>query len=92
MNKATLYYSDKCPETAAFVEKLSELNWDFTEVNITDSMKNLKAFLSLRDNRSEFEIKKTENKVGVPVLLTTDETLLFEIAALEEAHQGNRQG
>lgn len=75
----TLFFSDKCPETDAFVAELKLQGIQYEEVNITDSMANLKRFLKLRDSRPEFEIRKLWGFVGVPALLMPNEAIIFEL-------------
>lgn len=40
----TLFYSDKCPDTAPFVAELQRQNIDYEAVNITETTTNLKRF------------------------------------------------
>ncbi len=40
---------------------------------MTESIKNLKEYLKLRDFREEFNAIKDKNKLGVPMLLYKDE-------------------
>ncbi|MBF0710774.1 MULTISPECIES: glutaredoxin [unclassified Gemella] len=75
----TLYFSDLCPDTAAFVAELKEQGIDYEEVNITASMDNLKRFLKLRDTRPEFEMRKLWGFIGIPVLVQPNDTLIFEL-------------
>ena len=79
---AILYFSDKCPDTQPFVARLEQKGIAYQPVNITDSMLNLKRFLSLRDNRIEFEERKQKGFVGVPVLHTSDDLLIFDLELL----------
>jgi hypothetical protein len=78
MSENILYFSDKCSDTEEFIKKLKQKNISYREVNITESMKNLKEFLYLRDNLTEFENIIEQGKVGVPVLVT-EKQILFEI-------------
>lgn len=80
MNKAILYYSDKCSDTEPFMAQLKSLGIDYEAVNINESIPNLQAFLKLRDQREEFEPKKAIGYVGVPVLLKPDNSLWFELS------------
>lgn len=82
--KYTLFYSDKCPDTPAFLQKLQEKNIDFQEVNITDSMPNLKRFLQLRDLRDEYQSVRAAGNVGVPTLLVNDERIILSLSELED--------
>lgn len=77
-----LYYSDKCPDTPAFVEELATQGIEYQAVNITDSMANLKQFLHLRDNRPEFDERKKWGFVGVPVLHMPNNQLIFDLGDL----------
>lgn len=82
--KPILFFSDKCPDTSAFVDALQKHNIDFQEINITDSMKNLKRFLALRDKDSSFDNIKEKGNVGVPALLTEEGTVILSIDSLGE--------
>lgn len=82
MEGYTLFFSDKCPDTAKFVEELKNQEIEYEAVNITDSMENLKRFLKLRDTRPEFEDRKFWGLVGVPVLLLPNQSLIFELSDL----------
>lgn len=84
MSTATLYYSDKCPDTPAFLAALASYDLNYQSINITDSMPNLKKFLALRDNRPEFDKKKVLGQVGVPVLETEEGALIIDEAALKD--------
>ncbi|MGO4936793.1 hypothetical protein ACTQ54_04010 [Fundicoccus sp. Sow4_H7] len=82
-----LFYSSVCPDTPAFIDELNRLNINYDSVNINESISNLKQFLNLRDNRSEFDEIKASNRVGVPVLQTTNDRLIFDLALLESQAQ-----
>ena len=82
MNQPVLYFSDLCPDTPPFVAALAARNMDYEAVNITASMKNLKRFLALRDSRAEFDARKAQGAIGIPVLQLADDTLTFTIEAL----------
>lgn len=76
--KNVFYYSDVCPDTTEFLNELERLGISYESVNITESMKNLKEFLYLRDHRPEFDPIKVKGQVGVPVLSTKDK-LIFDL-------------
>lgn len=50
-------------------EALSKNNIEFKYIEITDSMKNLKEFLKLRDKKDEFAIVRRLHNVGIPCLV-----------------------
>lgn len=60
-------------------ELLSNNDINFEYIDITDSMRNLKIYLKLRDTRPEFgEIKKA-GRVGIPfIMIDNGEKLIFE--------------
>ena len=71
-----LFSSDKCPDCPPVIEKLNNENIEFENVNITESMENLKRFLKYRDSDPYFEDIKQNNRVGVPTLMKEDGTFL----------------
>lgn len=82
MAQHTLYFSDKCKDTEAFVAELERQGVEYEAVNITESMANLKQFLALRDNRPEFDERKRWGFVGVPVLHLANNNFIFELIDL----------
>lgn len=55
----------------------NEINFEF--IDITDSMRNLKIYLKLRDSRPEFEEIKRGGRVGIPfIMIDNGEKLIFE--------------
>ncbi len=54
-------------------ELLLQSGIQFEYVEMTESIKNLKEYLKLRDFRDEFTSIKDNNKLGVPVLLYKDQ-------------------
>ena len=63
-----------CVEAKEYFEKV---NYKYEFVNITESMKNLKEFLALRENRKEFEEIKKLGYVGIPAILTDDNKIIL---------------
>ncbi|MGF3075412.1 hypothetical protein [Facklamia sp. P12934] len=78
-----VYFSDKCPNTEAFISRLDQMEVSYEAVNITDSMKNLKEFLKLRDSRNEFDEVKKNGNVGIPVLYSEDR-LIYDLDTINE--------
>lgn len=76
--KLKLYMSEKCPDCVDAIEIFKNANIDYQEINITDSMKNLKEFFTYRDNRKEFESIVKDNKVGVPMITDGEKIVFFE--------------
>lgn len=81
--KTKLFFSDLCPDTPAFVNRLETLGIEHESINITESMGNLKQFLRVRDSRTEFQAAKEAGSIGIPVLEYGD-LLIFNPDQLEE--------
>ncbi len=80
MKKITIIGSDLCPDCLATKEYFSKNNINYDFVEITESLQNLKAFISLRDKRAEFDSIKKEGKIGIPVIITEDsDNLIFDV-------------
>ena len=57
-------------------EFLSLNNIEFEYIDITESMKNLKSFLKIRDKHDEFEFVRNGSGVGIPALVVDDKIIL----------------
>lgn len=80
MKKITVIGSNLCPDCLAVKEYLSQNDISYDFIEITESLQNLKTFLSFRDNRAEFDNIKKEGKIGIP-LITIDgsDKLIFDV-------------
>lgn len=66
-------------------EFLSKNGIEFEYIDITDSMRNLKIYLRLRDTRPEFDEIKKIGRVGIPfVMINNGEKFIFEQPELSE--------
>ena len=66
-------------------EFLSNNGVDYLYIDITESMRNLKIYLKLRDTRPEFDEIKEKGRVGIPfVMIGNGEKLIFEQPDLDE--------
>lgn len=66
-------------------EFLSNNGIIYEYIDITDSMRNLKIYLSIRDTRPEFEEIKKVGRVGIPfIMLGKGEKLIFDQPELNE--------
>lgn len=66
-------------------EFLSNNGINYEYIDITDSMRNLKIYLGIRDTRPEFEEIKKIGKVGIPfIMLGKGEKLIFGQPELNE--------
>jgi len=66
-----VYGSMLCSDCVEAKEYFEKVNYKYEFVNITESMKNLKEFLALRENRKEFDY------VGIPAILTDDNKIIL---------------
>lgn len=73
MKEVILFMSPLCPDCPPIVEKLENENINYRKVDITNSMRELKEFLKLRDSHPYFDQIKKENMVGIPSLLVDGE-------------------
>ncbi len=76
--KLKLFMSEKCPDCVEAIEVLQKAGIDYEEINITDSMKNLKEFFNYRDNKEEFKSIVKNNKVGIPMITDGEKIVFFE--------------
>ncbi len=66
-------------------EFLSNNGIDFEYIEITDSMRNLKIYLKLRDTRPEFDEIKKAGRVGIPfIMINNGERFIFDKPILDE--------
>ncbi|EKA93877.1 glutaredoxin domain-containing protein [Fusobacterium periodonticum] len=72
-----VYGSMLCPDCVEAKEYFEKVNYKYEFVNITESIKNLKEFLALRDNRKEFEEVKKLGYIGIPAILTDDNKIIL---------------
>ena len=74
--KIVLYGSQHWPGCPGVKEALLQKGIEFRYVEITDSMKNLKEFLKIRDKSDDFKIVRRVHAVGIPMLLIDGEVHL----------------
>ena len=72
-----VYGAMLCPDCVEAKEYFEKVNYKYEFVNITESMKNLKEFLALRENRKEFEEVKKLGYIGIPAILTDDNKIIL---------------
>lgn len=72
-----VYGTMLCPDCVEAKEYFEKVNYKYEFVNITESIKNLKEFLALRDNRKEFEEVKKLGYIGIPAILTDDNKIIL---------------
>lgn len=68
----TVYTSPLCPDCRECKVNFDAHGIEYTAVDITESMKNLKAFLKLRDGDPVFDICRERGSVGIPAIVSGD--------------------
>lgn len=74
-----LYGSVLCPDCVDAFDILKEKNISYDYIDINESMKTLKEFLKLRDNRDEFKEVRENSNVGIPCFLFDDGSIIFDV-------------
>ena len=75
-NNKILYGSKHWPGCGPVKEFLDKNNVDYTYVDITESMKNLKEFLKIRDTHDVYRGIRGRSMVGIPMLKIGEEIIL----------------
>lgn len=65
----TVFGSPIWPECEPLRELLLKNNIEFEYIDITESIKNLKTFLTLRDSNPYFDKIKEKGSVGIPTIV-----------------------
>lgn len=73
-----VYGSDHCPDCTACKAAFGKNGIEYEYINITGSMRDLKAFLKLRDTDPVFDDIKKAGGVGIPAILTEDGTITLD--------------
>ena len=68
----TVYSSMLCPDCRECKANFDAHGVEYTMVDINESMKNLKAFLRLRDSSTVFDGCRENGSVGIPAIVTED--------------------
>lgn len=74
----TVYSSPLCPDCRECKANFDILGIAYTEIDITASMKNLKAFLKLRDELPVFDPCKANGSVGIPAIVSEDGSVTLD--------------
>lgn len=69
-----IYSMETCPD-CTYVEEQIKGNADYEVIDIGQHVKNLKAFLKLRDNNAVFDEAKKVGAAGIPCFVLEDGTV-----------------
>ncbi len=73
-----IYGSMLCPDCVECREDLEKAGVEYVFLDFAESLKNLKAFLKIRDNSDLFDIARAEGKIGIPCIVREDETVSLD--------------
>jgi glutaredoxin-related protein len=74
----TVYGSPLCPDCRECKANFDIHGIAYEEVDITASMKNLKAFLKLRDTLAVFDPCRAQGSVGIPAIVSGDGSVTLD--------------
>lgn len=74
----TIYGSMMCPDCVECRKDLDEAGVEYTYLDFADDLRNLKAFLALRDTDPAFTQVREEGKIGIPCILREDGTVSLD--------------
>lgn len=70
-----IYGSMLCPDCVQCREDLDKAGIEYEFLDFSESLKNLKEFLKLRDGNPMFDPIRAEGKIGIPCLQREDGSL-----------------
>lgn len=79
MKEILVFGSKFWPDCDPAREYLSEENIEYSYLDISEGMSNLKKFLNYRDNYDEFKEIKNKGKIGLPcIVVNNGERIIFD--------------
>ncbi len=70
-----IYGTDQCPDCVACKADLDKAGVEYAYLDISQDLRQLKAFLALRDSQGVFAQVKADGKIGIPCLVGEDGTV-----------------
>ena len=74
----TIYGSMMCPDCVGCRKDLDEAGVEYTYLDFAEDLRNLKAFLALRDTDPAFAQVREEGRIGIPCILGEDGTVSLD--------------
>ncbi len=71
----TIYGSMLCPDCVKCREDLDKAGVDYAYLDFSEDIRNLKAFLKLRDKNSLFDPVREAGSIGIPCIVREDGAL-----------------
>ena len=75
-----IYSSEMCPDCRDFKKNLDHYRIGYEIIDINRSLRDLKAFLALRDEDPVFDEVKKNHSIGIPAFIREDGTLSLDWA------------
>ena len=82
----TVYTSPLCPDCRECKVNFDTHGIEYTAVDITAGMKNLKAFLKLRDSSPIFDLCRERGSVGIPAVVREDGSVTLDWESILTGH------
>lgn len=76
----TIYGSMMCPDCVECRKDLDAAGVEYEYLDFAEDLRNLKAFLALRDNDPAFTQAKADGNIGIPCILRSDGTVTLDWA------------
>lgn len=73
-----IYGSMQCPDCVKCREDLDKAGIRYEYLDFSDSLRNLKEFLNLRDSHPALAEAKREGKIGIPCIVREDGTVALD--------------
>ena len=73
-----VYGSEMCPDCLQCKNNFDRYGIEYEYIDINASLRNLKAFLKLRDSDPVFDVCKDHNTIGIPALVREDGSVFLE--------------
>ena len=73
-----VYGSKMCPDCIELEKAFESEKVEYEYHDITGDLRELKAFLALRDSHPKFDKAKAKGLIGIPIVQTEDGTLTFK--------------
>lgn len=73
-----IYGSMMCPDCVECRKDLDAAGVAYEYLDFAEDLRNLKAFLALRDKEPAFEAVRAEGKIGIPCILREDGSVTLD--------------
>lgn len=73
-----IYGSLRCPDCVQCKNDLTAAGIEFVYLDFSDDLRNLKAFLAIRDTDPLFEEVKQRGSIGIPCIVDEDGTVTLD--------------